>query len=308
MFPETELIYNSKCENPIRNWDGKVLNFQIWPKSKIINPRYFNLHNENEYFGNDSNHKIELKSGVGIIRPVIIFGTHHKTGTFLAKKLFAKICAKMSWCCLFHVTRESIHSIKDGLQLEPVNALGHNQWIWYPEALGLHDYRFIHFYRDPFKKIISGYRYHNDGTEEWTKKPQTYHHICNTPLLNNNNNNTTSLNNNIVHNTNTIINKTEVDRLNVWNYCSSIHLCETCCRIEHESVVLPQIVNDNTNNNVMKVDIKFRNNFEYQFMCNNLGQNVIDNKGKVIQFPSLQEKLKFYPPEKGILTETALDI
>ena len=38
-------------------------------------------------------------------RPVILWGTHHKTGTYLAQKIFALVCARMSWCCIFHPTR-----------------------------------------------------------------------------------------------------------------------------------------------------------------------------------------------------------
>jgi hypothetical protein len=37
--------------------------------------------------------------------PVILWGSHHKTGTYLARKIFAVICARAHWCCVFHVTR-----------------------------------------------------------------------------------------------------------------------------------------------------------------------------------------------------------
>lgn len=31
------------------------------------------------------------------------------------------------------------------------------QWIWHPNELGV-PYKFVHFYRHPFKKIVSGFR------------------------------------------------------------------------------------------------------------------------------------------------------
>ena len=292
MFPEAQLVLYSKCSNPVRNWDGKILGCRIWRKINEGQPKYFNLHFENEYNGSDSNYRVELMQGAGSKRPVVIFGTHHKTGTFLAKKLFAKICSKMMWCCLFHVTRESIHSIKDALQLEPVNALGHNQWIWYPNALGIRDYRFIHFYRDPFRKIISGYRYHADGIEEWTKKPLSFDRICSSPLLQSNSSNT-PVSNSSRHQASSM-------RTAVWEFCSYIHLCETCCRMAHEVPVLLREARQEKYN--ISIETTLRSNYEYQFMCDNLGQATVDHRS-----PTLQEKLKAYPPHRSILTEAALD-
>lgn len=299
MFPEAQLVLYSKCSNPVRNWDGKILGCRIWRKINEGQPKYFNLHFENEYNGSDSNHRVELMQGAGSKRPVVIFGTHHKTGTFLAKKLFAKICSRMMWCCLFHVTRESIHSIKDALQLEPVNALGHNQWIWYPNALGIRDYRFIHFYRDPFRKIISGYRYHADGIEEWTKKPLSFDRICSSPLLQSNSSDSP------LSNSSALLAQSSM-RTAVWEYCSYIHLCETCCRMAHEVPVLMR--EDRQEQYNISIETTLRSNYEYQFMCDNLGQATVDHRlGVVNHSPSLQEKLKVYPPRRSILTEAALD-
>lgn len=293
----------SKCSNPVRNWDGKILGCRIWRKINQGQPKYFNLHFEHEYNGSDSNHRVELMQGAGSKRPVVIFGTHHKTGTFLAKKLFAKICSKMMWCCLFHVTRESIHSIKDALQLEPVNALGHNQWIWYPNALGIRDYRFIHFYRDPFRKIISGYRYHADGIEEWTKKPLSFDRICSSPLLQSNSSDSHVVSNSSGHQ---IQSSSSSMRTAMWEYCSYIHLCETCCRMVHEVPVLMREEARQGQYNI-SIETTLRSNYEYQFMCDNLGQATVDRLGVANRSPSLQEKLKVYPPRRSILTEAALD-
>lgn len=36
---------------------------------------------------------------------VILWGSHHKTGTYLAQKVFALICSRQKWCCVFQPTR-----------------------------------------------------------------------------------------------------------------------------------------------------------------------------------------------------------
>ena len=105
-------------------------------------------------------------------RPVILWGSHHKTGTYLAQKIFSRLCERMKWCCVFHVTRDSINSVEDSLKKEKVHVLGHSQWIWMPSELNIknNNYKFVHFYRGPLAKIISGFRYHGDGVEGWTQK------------------------------------------------------------------------------------------------------------------------------------------
>ena len=112
-----------------------------------------------------------------IARP-FIFTLIARVGTFLAKKIFSKICARMHWCCIFLSTRDSIHSLNAALYTEPVDVLGHNHWVWGPRFEGMKNYRFVHFYRKPFNKILSGYRYHFDGIEEWTKKILPYEKSC----------------------------------------------------------------------------------------------------------------------------------
>ena len=51
------------------------------------------------------------------------------------------------------------------------------QWVWHPKELGV-PYKFVHFYRHPFKKIVSGFRYHLEGAEAWTKKVYQYNNTC----------------------------------------------------------------------------------------------------------------------------------
>ena len=42
-------------------------------------------------------------------------------------------------------------------------------------------YKFVHFYRHPFKKIVSGFRYHREGAEAWTKRAHQYNNTCHYP-------------------------------------------------------------------------------------------------------------------------------
>lgn len=48
-------------------------------------------------------------------------------------------------------------ALQQGRLEEDPSVIGHSQWVWFPEELGV-PYRFVHFYRHPFKKIVSGYR------------------------------------------------------------------------------------------------------------------------------------------------------
>jgi len=57
----------------------------------------------------------------------------------------------------------------------------------------------------------------------------------------------------------------------------------------------------------ISIDTIPRSNYEYKFMCDNLGQATVDRLGVANRCPSLQEKLKLYPPRRAILTEAALD-
>ncbi len=243
VFPETEMVINSKCANPYANWDGKILDVPVFASGFQNRPSYFNFHMENEY--NEST--AVTYSPTVKKQPVIIWGTHHKTGTFVAKKIFAKICAKMNWCCLFHVTRDSVHAVKHALGAEKnINVVGHNQWIWNPEDLDVNggNYKFVHFYRHPFKKVISGYRYHLDGTEAWTQKDMDFHAVCDSPLHavddSKNSNISSSSSSSISDNSKSTIihhaheHRGPVSEKSVYEFCKHTYLCETCCRLEHE--------------------------------------------------------------------------
>jgi hypothetical protein len=86
------------------------------------------LKNSTESDLNTPNKSKHLRYGLnqkkGTVRPVIYWGTHHKTGTYIAQKTFALLCARQKWCCVFHPTRASVNSILESLESEVVHALG----------------------------------------------------------------------------------------------------------------------------------------------------------------------------------------
>lgn len=274
LFPEIDMIIYSNCYNPIQNWDGKILDVPVWPSSYKDLPKHLNVH-----FEKDTATNLDLVK-TDSHQPVIIWGTHHKTGTFLAKKLFSRVCAKMGWCCIFHVTRDSVHSVSQSLKNEPVNAIGHNQWIWHPRELNITNYYFIHFYRNPFKKIVSGYKYHYDGTEVWTQKPTLFSNLCNYSQRLQQQQSASAVTPN---------------KDDVYEYCRSAHLCQTCCRREHENVA--ETGGFSQHLSYKDKPMHFRSNFEYEYICEHLGK----------MNTSLQQTLMTVPEEKGLLTEAALD-
>lgn len=272
IFPEVGMVLHSQCKNPIRNWDGKFLMFRVWKSSFSEYPPEFNVHSDlTEYerkltISNSSD--IQFKSNNKKV--VIMWGSHHKTGTFLAQKIFSRICEKKNWCCMFHVTRDSIYAVKDSINNQNVDVLGHSQWIWYPEELGVENYRFVHFYRSPYKKVISGFRYHEEGSEHWNKYRLFYDLACKASIFESNESvsssdgsfmNSTATKASLVSvsrmlrgDTNvgevistenvhgkmgksfhhSIPHANPVSRKQVIEYCTAVHLCETCCRREHE--------------------------------------------------------------------------
>ncbi len=215
---------------------------------------------------------------------LIIWGTHHRTGTYLAQKLFATLCAKQNWCCVFHPTRDSIDAVQYMLTQDDVHVMGHNQWIWNPaELLGAEiKYKFVHFYRNPFQKIVSGYNYHRFGVEPWTKKALFYEHLCSASAYN------ASA---PVHYSRALT------RSEVIDYCRGVQLCETCCRREHEvsssvshSAVIPV-------GEMPRAQYATRKSHEYEFLCRHLGQVK----------SSLQDALLSASREEGLAIEASID-
>ncbi|KAJ1442874.1 XAP5, circadian clock regulator-domain-containing protein [Ochromonadaceae sp. CCMP2298] len=304
VMPEIDLVLNSQCKQPLRSWNGKVFeSLPLWHNFKADQPNYMNFHNSEEYRGNCTDVNIDLPAHIGKQRPVILFATHHKTGTFLAKKLFSRICSRMQWCCTFHATRDSIHSVREDLLTEPINAMGHNQWIWHPQTLAIADYRFVHFYRHPYKKIISGYRYHKEGVEPWTQNALEFNTLCQSPLLHER------------HSPGA-----EVDRADVYGFCKGVHLCENCCRLEHQDPA-PALSPTNSSKGGASVRMVKRASKEYRYLCHTLGRGAqyvstghfshTDNSStgnrQINPNPSLQQMLQSLPPREGVLVEAGLD-
>lgn len=232
----------------------------------------------------------EDSESTGEKRSVIIWGTHHRSGTYIAQKLFSTICSHMRWCCLFHPTRSSLSAVHDSLLNErTVHVFGHNQWIWRPqEVLGEHvSYRFVHFYRDPVQKVISGYLFHKDGNEAWTRRQGRFGDIC--------------------EKASAIMGKgqsTDAGRTkggeeqrpsldDVYDYCHAVHLCETCCRKAHEHAQRGQAPGQEGG------VFRARDQGEYDFICENLGRPAASG--------SLQDTLAALPLPRGLLLEAALD-
>lgn len=284
VMPEIDMVLSSQCKNPLRGWNGKVMSVPVWKNYyKKKDPRYYLTNYEHEYNPKDQNEECSTSQQTKqqFNQPIVMWGTHHKTGTFLAKKLFSKICSTLNWCCLFFVTRDSFHSMRAGICSEHVHAFGHNQWMWDPAAFNHSNYRFIHFYRHPFRKIISGYAYHLAGMEEWTKHPLIFKNVC-------------ALSANASQ-----AQRKGRDRIeSVHEFCHSTHLCEGCCRREHvwdagreeRSEVEPFLS--------QQTEYHLRAEQEYSFICKHLG---------ALGESSLNSYLHESSEEEGLLAEAALD-
>ena len=69
--------------------------------------------------------------------------------------------------------------------------------------------------------------------------------------------------------------KNSIARSTVVDYCRSIHLCETCCRREHEALTDMLFTNASHVPSMGKPrSYVVRNEAEYAFLCHNLGQLV----------------------------------
>jgi hypothetical protein len=213
--PEALMVVHSQCDNPIQHWDGKMGGIPVWTNWLGREPAHHSLHyrgavNTTVAVSSNPNFLRKNTNGKGIAataaattagngnagagtllkkvgqKSVIMWGTHHRSGTYIAQKIFSTICSQMHWCCLFHPTRNSLAAIKDTLLAETqVHLFGHNQWAWTPQDVLGDDvsYRFVHFYRNPVQKIISGYRYHMDGNEAWSRRPRRFSDLCTYSVL-----------------------------------------------------------------------------------------------------------------------------
>lgn len=306
------MISYSQCKNPLQSWNGKLMSYQVWkngfegrPLSHNIHFRSNASHDRRRLFNSEDEPKQKQR--------VILWGAHHKTGTFLAQKVFSVICARMKWCCVFHPTRDSIDAIHHVFSTEPVSIIGHNQWIWYPEEIaGDKDYIFVHFFRHPVRKIVSGYRYHREGAETWTTSPKPYSHICNSNLH--------RLALQFMNSTKSEKSEflspqpSQIIRSDVVDHCKSVHLCVTCCRREHEKfdgihsrryASVPSYAHGSTRvtsqnggekRGIAKREYMIRPATEYAYLCKHLGS----------ADTSLRDTLRTQSLADGLATEAAL--
>lgn len=281
-------------------------------------------------------------------RKIVIFGTHHKTGTYLAKKLFSKLCTKYQLCCQFHITRDSLYSVYRSIEEEPVDILGHNQWVWYPYELNLNllsyqptiinaphqrvlnnnalasslpaiDYKFIHFYRHPYYKIISSYHYHLAGSEKWNEKTLPFYEIC--PRIEQ-----MLQQNNVVQSqfphrktkeecisellyskieneeSKTVSNPEKkedclyssdqtIDRSLVFDYCESAYLCETCCRKEHEYAYSKEEYSSTPHLDTSLLSLQSKDKYKKSLPIGNhtnLGEMHVHQQGRYYNYQSRQ--------------------
>ena len=131
--PMVEMAFRSQCKNPLTSWNGKVLGIRIWKDSSKNVPPQFSIRGNVDEYSNDkwsstymNNSRTitktihnrqsadNLRKGKAvpvnnnnnnIQKPIILWGSHHKTGTVLANNIFSTVCARMNWCCKFHTSR-----------------------------------------------------------------------------------------------------------------------------------------------------------------------------------------------------------
>lgn len=321
LWPEIGMISNSQCKNPLQSWNGKLLNYQVWRSGFEGRPPTHNIHFRGANLSEDRRKLLERVDRRGETRStmaqqgdhngtgtrIILWGAHHKTGTYLAQKIFSVICARMRWCCIFHPTRDSIDAIHDTFANEPVSVIGHNQWIWYPkEIASSRPYKFVHFYRHPVKKVVSGYRYHRDGAEAWTSALKPYSQVCRSNLLRQSHEDLKTPNNSSLFLSKSLSSHASryVSRLDVVDHCKAVHLCITCCRREHERLsgdIRPRLADTKHRQRQRQIgrDYFLRPVLEYDYLCRHLGE--VDSHGA-----SLKESLLSSPEHEGLAIEAAL--
>ena len=335
IFPEVGMVVQSQCKNRFRDWDGKFWKVQVGKNYVAARPRprYSYIKENIGTFSHDRRRRLQGGDNNGggssndgttgsklsphHMRPLILWGSHHKTGTYVAQKIFSLICSQMRWCCSFHVTRESVYSMKDALVVDDVDVMGHTQWIWHPREFGV-PYKFIHFYRHPFKKIISGYRYHRDGAEAWTTKRNRFLEACSAtlPLFANRNGSKSIIastsstatrhgdGSGSVHNNSSPADSRSIARSTVVNFCRSIHLCESCCRREHEASLVSTTASNSSLHPPSLPRGKprayaVRGDAEYRYLCEHLARPV--------GTASLSDALIQRSVEEGLAVEAALE-
>jgi hypothetical protein len=113
-------------------------------------------------------------------KPLVLIGTHHKTGTVLARKVFKLICKKANLACDWGDPNAPWRKDGEIVHVGNVDIVLDMHWRLDPEAVAQgRPYKFVHFVRTPLKKIVSGYLYHLRGSEPWLKLPEQFASWCN---------------------------------------------------------------------------------------------------------------------------------
>lgn len=289
LFPEYFMLVFSPCARIYQfdSWNGKMLfDIKVWKfgfpdldsMSSSYSSTYLSDANDTIFIDNAKVPKINRD------RPILIIGVHHKTGTMLAKKMLGSICEVFNLCCVVRVTRDSVAVLLKDIDAGDVDALLHTHWIWYPEQLMRGSpYLFLHFYRNPLRKIASGYAYHRAGIEYWTNTERWYNNSC---LLQDHKSSNISISGSSSPG---IDHDIDLDH-QVHRFCQSSQPCQSCCREEHR---IKGTVTDN------KIGKKFflRSQQEYAKLCQYIS----------LLNGSLSYGLQALPRTTGLRVQAALD-
>lgn len=104
-------------------------------------------------------------------RPIILWGTHHKTGTILSFHLTSVICARLGLCCALEPSYVNAVHLAEVVASEPgIALLYHDAWRVAPASIlpPWRDWRFVHVQRHPLDMVLSAWRYHVSGKEPFT--------------------------------------------------------------------------------------------------------------------------------------------
>ena len=91
--------------------------------------------------------------------------------------------------------------------------------------------------------------------------------------------------------------KRYLSRNEIIDFCKSVQLCQTCCRVEHDttSEVAVGTGQDHTPRYALR-----NGSVEYEFLCEHLGKTLNDTQ-------TLHGALEALPESQGLLTEASLD-
>jgi hypothetical protein len=139
LMPEMDMYLTSTCKDRSRVWNGKgagilsdILNLGGFAGGAVTQRM---LRSESRgLLDYRREQPLQNQQGENGGRPVILIGTHHKTGTYLAKKMFSTICARLQLCCIFHVTNDDEATLKETVNFADPDMVAH--WHWCVKTRG----------------------------------------------------------------------------------------------------------------------------------------------------------------------------